>query len=508
MSGVDNTSEVFYHYLRALHVKVSKMTVHRLLDNPLGNSMRGISDALDSLHINNAVYQLPTEYFDKLESPFIAVTSDNDSPFCLVEEIEEAYITIIIPHYQHMRVSKQQFLQKWTGGVLVSEVTERTSQEKNCWLKNAVDWIQRYQLLLAATATILLILCSASSSYSTGMVVYLFTLCIGILVSSAILYKETVNSKFLHHFCHIGKVIDCNEVLHSKGSHIIGIGLGELSLFYFSTLLLFTLIRPYDFYYISLICNITAIGFTIFSVIYQIFIIRKGCMLCMVINLIVWSNCLILYLIKDQYNQVLSIQTVFLIITISCIYLIIWIQLKKLLSYNEERKQLKTHFSGLLSPQIFQAILAQEPQIREMPKHDITLHNDVTGENQLLFVTNPNCKNCAKTLLQVQKIADEQPISLVLLTFPGDDTGKQVALIIISIYLTEGWKKAMDSLLKWHKNHHIENPNRITNKSKEIWKQQQLYCLQQQINETPTIIANKHYLPYIYQIENLKYVLT
>lgn len=66
----------------------------------------------------------------------------------------------------------------------------------------------------------------------------------------------------------------------------------------------------------------------------------------------------------------------------------------------------------------------------------------------------------------------------------------------------------MDSLLKWHKNHHIENPNRITNKSKEIWKQQQLYCLQQQINETPTIIANKHYLPYIYQIENLKYVLT
>ena len=49
MSGVDNTSEVFYHYLRALHVKVSKMTVHRLLDNPLGNSMRGISDALDSL---------------------------------------------------------------------------------------------------------------------------------------------------------------------------------------------------------------------------------------------------------------------------------------------------------------------------------------------------------------------------------------------------------------------------------------------------------------------------
>ena len=66
MLEVDNTSEVLYHYLHALHVKVSKMTIHRLLDNPLGNSMRGISDALDSLHINNAVYQLPKEFLDKL----------------------------------------------------------------------------------------------------------------------------------------------------------------------------------------------------------------------------------------------------------------------------------------------------------------------------------------------------------------------------------------------------------------------------------------------------------
>lgn len=28
MLGVDNTSEILYHYLRELHVKVSKMTVY------------------------------------------------------------------------------------------------------------------------------------------------------------------------------------------------------------------------------------------------------------------------------------------------------------------------------------------------------------------------------------------------------------------------------------------------------------------------------------------------
>ena len=509
MLGVDNTDGILYHYLRVLHVKVSKVTVRRLLDNPLGNSMRGISDALDILHINNAVYQLPAEYLDKLESPLIAVTNDNDSPFCLVEKMEKGHVIITTPHTRHIRVSKQQFLQKWTGGVLVGEITEKTIQEKNYRLKNVGEWIRQYQLLLAGIVIIFLILYHASRNYSSGVTIYLLTLCAGILVSAAILYKETINHQFLHSFCHIGKVIDCNEVLHSKGSRIIGVGLGELSLFYFSTSLLFCLLRPYDFFYISALCSIIAIGFTIYSIIYQLFIIRKGCMLCMIINLIVWGNCITLYLLKAYYNKAISFQTILLIFAISCIYLVIWTQLKKLLKYNEERKQLKNHFADLLSPEAFQALLTLKPQIRETPQPNIVLHNNITGENQLLFVTNPNCKNCAKAHSQFQKIANEQPICLVLLTFPGDNTGKQIALTIIAIYLTEGWEKAMKALSEWFSTHHIEDiPNDIADKTQEIWKQQQLYCLQQQINETPTIIVNKHYLPYIYQIENIKYVLT
>lgn len=171
---------------------------------------------------------------------------------------------------------------------------------ENCKLKDIAMWIQRHQLLLAGIIAILLILYSTKRNYSTGISLYLVTLCTGLLISSAILYKETANSRFLHRFCHIGKTIDCNEVLHSKGSHIIGMGLGELSLLYFSALLLFTLICPHEFYCISIICSIIAIGFTLYSVIYQLFIIRKGCMLCMLINLIVWSSCVILYIQKDN----------------------------------------------------------------------------------------------------------------------------------------------------------------------------------------------------------------
>ena len=387
MLGVDNTSEVLYHYLRALHVKVSTMTVHRLLDTPLGNSMRDISDALDSLHVSNAAYQLPKEYLDELEAPCIVIMNDNDSPFCLIEKIEETHITL--SHSQRLRVSKQQFLQKWTGTVLVGEVTESTIQEKNCKLKDIAMWIQRHQLLLAGIIAILLILYSTKRNYSTGISLYLVTLCTGLLISSAILYKETANSRFLHRFCHIGKTIDCNEVLHSKGSHIIGMGLGELSLLYFSALLLFTLICPHEFYCISIICSIIAIGFTLYSVIYQLFIIRKGCMLCMLINLIVWSSCVILYIQKGQF----SLSAMLSFTAIACICLTGWLQIKALLKIKEEGKQFKVQFSNLLNPDNFQKLLFAETQIGAMVNKEIALHNQISSTTQLMIVTNPNCKN-------------------------------------------------------------------------------------------------------------------
>lgn len=507
MSEVDNTSRILYHYLRALHVKVSKMTVRQLLDNPLGNSMRGISDALDALHINNGVYQLPKEYINRLETPCIAITTDNKSPFCIIEKIEEKHITITIPFDQHMNVSKQQFLQKWTGGVLISEITEATIQEKNYWLRNLAEWSRQYQLLLIGIAAISLILFGNEGNTSNGMFYYLFTLYAGIFVSSSILYKETINSNFLHNFCHFGEIIDCNKVLHSKGAQIKGVRLGELSLFYFSTLFLFVLIRPYDFYCICLICSTIAFGFTIYSVFYQLCRIKKGCIFCIITNLIVWNSCIALYLLKDHSIKALSIPSIASIITISCICFIIVMHIRKLAEKNSEREQLKNRFEGLLQPKVFQALIALESQIENMPEHHIVLHNNAIGKNELLIITNPNCKACAKMDSQIQKISKEFPVSLLLLNFPGDIKGIQVSQAIIAIYLKKGWEEAMQLLSLWYDTQHI-NDIEYTDEVKDIWKEQQLYCLQQQINETPCAILDKHYIPYLYQISDLKYVLT
>ena len=53
---------------------------------------------------------------------------------------------------------------------------------------------------------------------------------------------------------------------------------------------------------------------------------------------------------------------------------------------------------------------------------------------------------------------------------------------------------------------HLDND--ITEEEQRIWKQQQIYCSQQHISQTPSMIIDGYYVPEFYQLKELKYVLT
>lgn len=286
MAEVDNNiAVVLYHYLRVLSVKVSRSTVHRLLDTPLGDGIRGISDALDMLLVKNEVYQLPSsDYFLQLESPFITMLKVDRNPFCVVTKKGDSIVEFIDGDGQKRSMTMDKFLQQWTGTVLFGEPTEKTLNEHYYVMKNIIFYLLRYKFVIAILFILILGMQAAfSQNQPFAFIAYLCTLSFGILVSIAILYKEWVNEQFMEPFCHIGKAVNCNEVLHSKGANIAGVGLGELSLLYFAVLFLFSLIRWNDFYGISVICCVAATAFTLYSIIYQVFILHNGvaCFACM-----------------------------------------------------------------------------------------------------------------------------------------------------------------------------------------------------------------------------------
>lgn len=190
MLGVDNaTSEVVHHFLRSLTVKVSRTTVCRLLDSPLGNTMQGISDALNALHVNNVVYQLQPKYLEKLHGPFITQLETSHSTFCLVEKIERDRLIITTAEVSHMPISRKLFAHQWTGTVLFGETTSKTVCESHCLLSNIHYMCRQHRILIAGIISVLLVFSSIwSRNYPTGLPLYLSALVCGILISTIILY--------------------------------------------------------------------------------------------------------------------------------------------------------------------------------------------------------------------------------------------------------------------------------------------------------------------------------
>jgi len=513
MAEVDNNiAVVLYHYLRVLSVKVSRSTVHRLLDTPLGGSIRGISDALDMLHVKNEVYQLPSsDYFSQLESPFITMLQVDKNPFCVVTKKGDFIVEFINGDGRKRSMTVDKFLQRWTGIVLFGEPTKKTLNEHYYVMKNIIFYLLRYKFVIAILFILILGMQTAfSQSQSPAFIAYLCALSFGILVSTAILYKEWVNEQFMEPFCHIGKAVNCNEVLHSKGANIAGIGLGELSLLYFVVLFLFSLTCWNDFYGISVICCVAATAFTLYSIIYQVFILHKGCMLCMLVNLAVWGNAVALYMLRNYFDIGFSFSSFAVFIAIGCICLIFGIQMRTIWSRERERISLKKHLGSLLDSETFQMLLALKPQIEEMASPDITLHSQATGSSEMLIVTNPNCKNCARVHRHVREIASRIPVSLVFLTFPNDRLGEKITQIVIAAYYIDGWDKAMQLLEEWYETKCIKEADdyNITTEVQGLWMKQQVYCRRQRINKTPSVIVSKHYIPEVYPLSDLRYVLT
>ena len=87
--------EILIALIRVLRIKVCKSYLEQLLDTPMGNSMRGMSDALDKLCIKNNVYKLPKESLNSAPTPIIAVLKNANHPFCVVVSISENNIAII-----------------------------------------------------------------------------------------------------------------------------------------------------------------------------------------------------------------------------------------------------------------------------------------------------------------------------------------------------------------------------------------------------------------------------
>lgn len=156
-----------------------------------------------------------------------------------------------------------------------------------------------------------------------------------------------------------------NYGLHSKAANIGGaVSLGEMALLYFSTLFLYTAIHGADCLMVWVLSTAIALITTLWSVVYQVIIAKKLCMLCTLLDMVIWAQAAILYGFYHTDSLGLTPSSVVLLLLVAGLCCSIWYSLKELISANYQSIQLKTQKEALLSyPVLLDTLLSMETEI-------------------------------------------------------------------------------------------------------------------------------------------------
>ena len=431
---MNQTQRVLKTLLQNLDVHIPDSVIKRLLDTSVGTSLRGISDALDSLNIENSVYQLPKEYLKELDYPYLMVLPNRKEAFAVVTNDNE----------------RDAAISGWEGVVLTANKTDKTPKYKYVWLRNVVGRVTNNQICLATSVLLLLFVILTKPDIMT--VLHTVMSGLGLWISTLLLKKENKHEEN-NLFCKIGQYVDCEQVLNSKGSQLLGLfRMSDLAFLFFATQLSLAFIGNDDNLGYSLLLLLAGCCFTLYSVIYQIVSIRKICLYCMSINLIVWFDTIIFVF----NNSTINLHKPFLLILSVAIAYITWRLFINYLPLAPQISALKNKVAVLYNRELFDWLLSKERGVTDIDDKYADIGGIDNGDIITIFV-HPNCNNCKRVY---RFIPDLRKGSIV----------KTVSLATDDTKLRE-------------------------------------YCRTNQINKTPTIVFNGRVLPEIYDIEDLKYLI-
>lgn len=431
---MNHMQKVLKALLQNLDSKVPDSVIYRLLDTPVGSSLRGISDALDSLHIENSVYQLPTEYLKELEFPYLMLLPNRKEAFIVVTNNNE----------------RDAAIPSWEGVVLTANKTDKTPKYKYVWLRNVVGRVTNNQICIATSVLLLLFVILTKPDIMT--VLHTIMSGLGVCVSTLLLKKENMHEEN-DRFCKIGHFVDCEQVLNSKGSQLLGLfRMSDLAFLFFATELSLAFIGNDNNLGYSLLLLLAGCCFTLYSFIYQIVSIRKICLYCMSINLMVWIDTLILVF---NYSRI-NFHKPFPLFLAGVISFIIWRITLNYLSISERNVSLKQKESTLYSRELFDFLLSKERTITDVDDKYADVDGANSGDVITMFV-HPKCKNCKNIYQYLPELRERATVKTVSLA---------------------------------------QNDANLN-----------FFCKINQITRTPTIVFNGKELPEIYSVGDLKYII-
>ncbi|MCM1031803.1 MAG: cysteine peptidase family C39 domain-containing protein [Oscillibacter sp.] len=502
--------EFLYLFLRKIKIKTNFLQIRELYSqHPLPHSCRALSDILDKLRVEHIVCALSFEQLFKIEGPFIVITANKEFPFSMVEQLNKINKTIELRTVggKKITLSFEQFCAIWDGKVLIAEKNENTP-EVVYGIKPFLWFIERKSLYFLVSITICFLVLNIMQFPGLEKLRY-WVKGIGGIFSMFIVIKTIYDQNLMQRICHQGNHFDCNEVLNASGAKLLGwVSLGELSLAYFLSSLLWGFFITESPVPVFLLLDSLALLFVVYSLIWQIFH-HRWCMLCLIIDLILISDFVFEIIVWDISPKNFSFYyfDIFNYSLLFCLCLLGIRQIVRTVEQNQKRSQIEFKHELLLKyPDIFWNLLAQQPQIKIDSNTIPTINNYLDTEHVITIIINPSCSKCVQ-VPHIISALKKYRINLVFFINEQDTKAYEAALFIISSGIVNKWEETTHIIEQWYATHNLPANQFIHPCAQDYLKAQIDYCQKIRIEGTPTLLVDNRLIPEIYDMNELYIIL-
>ncbi len=473
-------------------------------------SLSTLSDVLSEWKIDNLAVKISSHQLQEITYPAIAHVEDGlDEHFVLLQSLNNQQVNYWDSEIGNITEPLELFTSKWKGITLLIEKSEKSGEpdfekiSRKETFENIEKWIGFISLGLIGLGGFVI-----SGTFQNALLWLI--ICLGTAVSTIILLGEYgIKSPTIEKLCNLNSQTNCDTVFASSGSKLFQyFSWAEIGFCYFMGTCVFTIIVFLTHNILMLntltLASLFALPYTIFSVYYQRYIIKKWCTLCLIIQLILVLEFIILFT-----NNKLEIQT----LSSSCFLIIsflfpisIWLFVKPSLEKARILPDLKRSLMAYkYNTGVFMSYLENQ-HAASVGFSPIILGNE-EAPVLITMVSNPYCGPCAKAHEALDSIlsgySDYVKVEFI---FIGGNRANEVIKHICSLDKSQTYNALNDwykivNYAKWAR----EYPTQITEDSESQFNRFASWSNITQITHTPTFFINGKELVSPYTIQDLKY---
>ncbi|SEK65561.1 vitamin K epoxide reductase family protein [Parapedobacter koreensis] len=537
ISSEENINSVVLIYSQILELPISKEGLRKAIDeHPDYPSMLAVYDVFAKFGANVYAAQIDGDKLKEIKQPFIAqIESPNTfyEIFTVVKNLDDKKVCYYDPEKTlWIETETTSFLEIYKGvGLVVNGETvtpEADYENKRRSEKN--NAIRAWASILSFP--LLFIVIVLFYWIFQGAINYWFTLYSLLSFAGAIIcclliwFEIDSHSPLLMRVCS-GKRSNCNAILNSEASKVFGVSWSAIGFTFFTSQLLTFVFSSFDMDISWSMGWLGLLGtpYIVFSIYYQWRVARQWCPLCLSIQAVLALQAIIFIVAGGLATNPITALAANDIIIIVSIFLLVF-----LLAYwgvptlrtAKEAGHFKNNFQRLKhNGEVFNSLLMRQKGFSgDIEGLGITLGKP-DSQNKIIKVCSPYCDPCAKAHPSIDEILRLNPDVQVQIVFTSRNSERDYKAVPVKHFMAIASRNdeelTRSALHYWYTSpskNYTEFASKYPvsdtdlqeqgKKLDEMW----LWCNHAGILYTPTFFFNGQQLPDIYDIDDLKYMLT